>query len=577
MKFEEFLMQPSDPEKQITRADLQEEVTVFYFMHYPTITRKTNSIIGYLVFAKKLQTCPRHESKEVYILFLMKLREFSSVLWLQVEKLQEDLDAEVKLSRILQCALQGPVHSCACCLSTLLPSKVQALLAELATVEEEIIWLERKVHELKLRLYQEKKHSRRHRRPKQLPFGPGNQMELASRSQDFREHSKLRFLRQGRASFDSPMDVQSPSSINSGGETAETSTSSRRNRGHNHSDIEIAAREPNELSEELVKCMIGVFLKLNQASEHRKGLTVASKHPLSCMNSKGFMYKTTFNCKEPAFSFDNTSNIDPYGILPDFDGPIRDVGPYKNFIQITRSSLDITQVSKCFQTRGKLRTLMRKLCNVDLTPLSYKQKLAFWINIYNACIMNAFLQHGLPSTHEKLLALMNKAAINVGGIVLNALAIEHFILRHPSDPKHGPTDEKEMLLRHTYGLGYPEPNVTFALCRGSWSSPALRIYTAKEVANELGRAKVEYLEAAVGVITSKRKLVVPKLLEWHMKDFADDLDSLLEWIYSQLPPSASLKRLMMDCLCLSAAKSLSAKTGVDVQPYDSEFRYLLPL
>lgn len=29
-----------------------------------------------------------------------------------------------------------------------------------------------------------------------------------------------------------------------------------------------------------------------------------------------------------------------------------------------------------------------------------------------------------------------KAAINVGGIVLNALAIEHFILRHPSDTEY---------------------------------------------------------------------------------------------------------------------------------------------
>lgn len=34
-------------------------------------------------------------------------------------------------------------------------------------------------------------------------------------------------------------------------------------------------------------------------------------------------------------------------------------------------------------------------------------------------------------------------------------------------------DEKEAILRHVYGLGYPEPNVTFALCRGSWSSPAV--------------------------------------------------------------------------------------------------------
>lgn len=43
----------------------------------------------------------------------------------------------------------------------------------------------------------------------------------------------------------------------------------------------------------------------------------------------------------------------------------------------------------------------------------------------------------------------------------------------------GPVDEKEVLLRHAYGLGYPEPNVTFALCRGTWSSPAVSVLLYK--------------------------------------------------------------------------------------------------
>lgn len=161
-------------------------------------------------------------------------------------------------------------------------------------------------------------------------------------------------------------------------------------------------------------------------------------------------------------------------------------------------------------------------------------------------------------------------------------------------------DEKEILLRHAYGLGYPEPNVTFALCRGSWSSPAvsapnlilcqlflqnstsllkeiclqLRIYTPDDVVNELGRAKLEYLEASVG-FTNKKKVMVPKLLQWHMRDFADDMESLLEWIYSQLPCSGSLKRLMMECLN-GETKSPTTKM-VEIQPYEPEFRYLLPL
>ncbi|XP_047328914.1 uncharacterized protein LOC124932338 [Impatiens glandulifera] len=471
----------------------------------------------------------------------------------EVGKLQDELDAELKLSNLLTCALQKdppPVLPCSCLVHKFIPSKVQMLLRELSIVEKDIVSLERQVDKLKLELNQERK----------------NQPSSLTRHRRHRQHYSYKSSSRGRrASVDSSIDdVQSlPGLIY---ETPQQSN----------------GIEPNKISQELVNCLISIFLHLNQGStatmSNNRGSSIIPKHSISCMSSKGLISKASLinSCKAPVLSFDNNNLniiVDPYGVLPDFNGVIRDIGEYKHFIQITRNSMDRSRVPDCFQAMGRLRALMHKLSNVDLTLLTYKQKLAFWINLYNACIMHAFLEHGLPSTHEKLLALMNKAAVNVGGIILNALAIEHFILRCPSDTTNGIADEKEVLLRHAYGLGYPEPNVTFALCRGSWSSPALRVYTADDVVDQLGRARVEYLEAAVGV-TSKKKVLVPKLLQWHMKDFADDMESLLEWIYSQLPPhSGSLKKLMMECVIGETKSPLSRM--VEIQPYDSEFRYLL--
>ncbi|XVF23908.1 hypothetical protein REPUB_Repub13aG0080200 [Reevesia pubescens] len=498
-------------------------------------------------------------------------------------ELQKEVEKEV--NRVLRCALEGPVLSQPL-LSSLLPPQVQALLAEVAMVEEEILCLERKIDELKMKFYQEKNQTKEWKmmqlqqqklqQQNQLIWRAGNDDDLKqrTRSQHYEVFRKIKSHR--RASRGSALDMLSLSSSECTGEFQEGSKKHTW-RIQNQCPInkEIIYEKPNALSEELVKCLIGIFLELNQASQDTEGSAIFPKLSLSCMASKGYMAKTSLNFKSPLFPFKkNTSNIDPYGILPELDGILRDIGPYKNFIQITGHSLDVGRFSECLVAIGKLRVLMHKLSNIDLTFLTYKQKLAFWINIYNACIMHAFLEHGLPSTQEKLLALMNKAALNVGGIVLNALAIEHFILRHPCESKYGPMDEKEMLLRHAYGLGYPEPNVTFALCRGSWSSPALRIYTADDIVNELGRARREYLEASVGV-TSKRKILVPKLLQWHMRDFADDMESLLEWIYSQLPHSASLKRLIKEFLN-EETKSLMTKM-VEVQHYESEFSYLLPL
>lgn len=92
--------------------------------------------------------------------------------------------------------------------------------------------------------------------------------------------------------------------------------------------------------------------------------------------------------------------------------------------------------------------------------------------------------------------------------------------------------------------------------------------------NELERAKVEYLEASVGV-TSRKKILVPKLMQWHMNDFADDMESLVEWIYSQLPYKSSLKRLILECL--NGETQSSSHKLIEIQRYASEFRYLIPV
>ncbi|MCL7023942.1 hypothetical protein MKW94_008149 [Papaver nudicaule] len=452
--------------------------------------------------------------------FLMQKSDArQKILYLEGEvvELEEELKRQQKANKILQCAMHQPAIIPRPRLSRLLPVQVQVLLAEIAVVEEEISCLERKVDELSLCLYQETKQIQerklllqRHRCRKS---NQGRQKQLI----DFRGRRKL--LGERRASIGSTSEIKSLSSSKS------------------FFCNEINTEKPNRISEELIKCLIRIFLRMNRPfiDEHDcEETALLPKRVVSCMSTKGFVSKTSFSCKSPMFSLDERrSMLDPYGVLPDFDRTSRDVGPYKTFIQITRSSFSMKHVSECYQEITNLRVLIHKLSTVDLSFLTYKQKLAFWINIYNACIMHTFLQHGLPSTAaDKFLSLMNKAALNVGGIVLNALAIEHFILRHPSESHHnGDTNENEGRLRQTYGLKYPEPDVTFALCRGT--SPALRIYT-EDVVNELGRAKTEYLEASIGV-PSKKRIVVPKLLHWYMQDFADDMESLLEWIYSQLP------------------------------------------
>ncbi|XP_074308245.1 uncharacterized protein LOC141643112 [Silene latifolia] len=489
--------------------------------------------------------------------FLMQSTEQQSrriALQEEVEELQGRLDGELKLNSVLRYALKGPLLSCPS-FSAFLPMKVRMLLTELEIVEKEIGCLETRLGKLKISLYREKKLN----------------LEAEVMQPRLSHHHRRKTLEEGRLSLNSISDMPTCSSARF---KEKTENGSLRIIGTKQNVIpaEAGREEPNKISEELLQCLIKIFLKMKQMPSEGERTTSDSKHTPNCINSRGISSKTTFSCKARSHSTIGNPTFDSYE-LPDSASKAMTVRAYKNLLQITRSSLTTSKISDSYPATRKLRALLQKLCYVDLTFLSHKQKLAFWINIYNACVMHAYLQHGLPSTQERMLTLLNKAALNVGGIVLNALAIEHYLLRHPVDSRHDLTDEKEMLLRRVYGLQYPEPNITFALCRGNWSSPALSVYTPDEVVNQLSQAKVEYLEAFVKV-TSKKKIMVPKLLQWHMQDFADDMESLIEWLYSQLPPKGLLKKEILNCL--EEETKHSAGKMIEIIPYEYEFRYLLP-
>ncbi|CAO2817835.1 unnamed protein product [Amaranthus hypochondriacus] len=165
---------------------------------------------------------------------------------------------------------------------------------------------------------------------------------------------------------------------------------------------------------------------------------------------------------------------DPYDIWPKVGK--RDIGPYKHLCAIDAQSINADRKPNYVFLNRRLRILIKKLASVKLQRLTHQEKLAFWINVYNSCMMNAYLEHGIPENPEAVVQLMQKATINVGGHLLNAITIEHFILRLPYHYKYTFSNgfkKDEMVARSMFGLELSEPMVTFALSCGSWSSPAV--------------------------------------------------------------------------------------------------------
>lgn len=98
----------------------------------------------------------------------------------------------------------------------------------------------------------------------------------------------------------------------------------------------------------------------------------------------------------------------------------------------------------------------------------------------------------------------------------------------------------------------------------------VRVYTAAHVEEELETANRDYLQAAM-VMSKTNKLIIPKLLDWYLLDFAKDLESLLDWVCLQLPNE--VRKEAVKCLERKGKESLSQL--VQVMPYDFSFRLLL--
>lgn len=310
--------------------------------------------------------------------------------------------------------------------------------------------------------------------------------------------------------------------------------------------------DPNKVSEDILQCLCSIFIRMSTID--KKTRIDMLPYSLSLVSSQ----------------FEKETKIqDPYGTGVELKE--RDIGVYKDLCVVDAKTVDLQRRKNALFLLHKLKLLLGKLARVQLDGLTHHHKLAFWINTYNSCLMNGFLEHGIPDSPEKVVLLMREATIAVAGQTLNAITIEHFILRLPFYLKHGGKKAargEELKASEMFGLKCAEPLITFALSCGSWSSPAVRIYTGSQVESELEVAKRDYLQAAVRVSNSN-KLIIPKLLELHQ--LAKDLESLVDWVCLHLPDEFRKEALI--CLQRKGRQPLSGL--VEMVPYDFTFRYLL--
>ncbi|CAI5501450.1 unnamed protein product [Closterium sp. Naga37s-1] len=238
--------------------------------------------------------------------------------------------------------------------------------------------------------------------------------------------------------------------------------------------------------------------------------------------------------------------LDPYGVFGEH--PCPDAGNYIQMLAVQHPPSEATMTHADATRLLHFRAMAAQLEEVDPSLLAHNERLAFWINIYNALLLYIYIVIPVPTDFADRIALFSK---------IRALPSTTF---RPDDA------------RSLCALSRAEPLVSFALCSGTRSSPSMRVYRAESVQQQLRGAMVEYLGAAVSV-NEANKIIIPKLLHWYLPDFAPDVWSLLEWLANVLPTNQAV--VLMNCLPTGAA-NVSASKCVVVAPFDYRFRYLIP-
>jgi len=126
------------------------------------------------------------------------------------------------------------------------------------------------------------------------------------------------------------------------------------------------------------------------------------------------------------------------------------------------------------------------------------EKLAYWVNLYNAIVMKMIIDHYPINSINDLENPWKKKSITVNNIQYSLDDIEHTILRKMD-----------------------EPRIHFLLNCAATSSPKLwnRAYTKKNITQALEESTANYINDPTKNLITNDRVMISKVFEWYAKDF----------------------------------------------------------
>lgn len=209
------------------------------------------------------------------------------------------------------------------------------------------------------------------------------------------------------------------------------------------------------------------------------------------------------------------------------------------------------------------RTCTPQLRALDLRTLETREeRLAFWINLYNALTIDAVIAFGIQRSVTEgfagIVRFFRRATYDVGGQRFSSEEIEHGVLRanlgHPyiPGPQFGPSDPRRACM-----VAPLDPRIHFALNCASRSCPPIGVYDAATIDAQLDLATRNFVDGETSVDPTREEIRLSSIFRWYSKDFGGQA-GIIEFLLRNLPDDERQE-------WLAANRS---KARLAYQPYD---------
>ena len=222
-----------------------------------------------------------------------------------------------------------------------------------------------------------------------------------------------------------------------------------------------------------------------------------------------------------------------------------------------RLDYDCLRESEAYQA---YRACTGRLAGFDPVALtSIQEGLAFWINLYNALILDAVITFGIRGSIREDLGFFRRAAYLVGRRRYSADDIEHGILRanrrhfHPAIPfpQFAPDDP-----RLRYCLPRVDPRIHCALVCASRSCPPFAAFESDRLDQQLDAASWSFVNGgAVALGEDGSSLRLSRIFRWYRRDFGGE-HGVRDFLLRYLKPGTARDLLQ------------AGGSPIEYQPYD---------